>query len=760
MHNTSATKLRLLATSAALVMGVGAPGISFAQGASEESASPGVEQIVVTARRREESLQDVPVSVSAFSENRIDELQADDLSGLQYSVPNFYFDEGDASNAVVYLRGIGQNDSLAFADAGVGIYVDDVFIARSQAAFLELFDVERVEVLRGPQGTLYGRNTIGGAVKFISREPTDETEVHLEAGIGDYNFRTLGARLSGPLVEGKLRGKAALSYIARDGYNDNLFTGDDDGDQDSLSARLGLYYDHSEALDFALTTDWRRERPDTARSPKLVTPASGFGNPLDITSLQSFTPTDDPFEVNTNGSTESDTDAMGTTLRATWRANDNWTWESITSYRTFDFDVKLDTDGTPLPMLDVFVEQEQSQFSQEVRFNYDAGGALSLVGGVYYFDDDDETFSGVDNHSAALFGFPVTVFGLATSSMAITDQQTTSTAAFIDGTYRFNDRWSASLGARYTVEEKESSRVFENFLDPTIFAARDDVPFLAGVGTPGVSIANEADFDAFTPKLSLSYQANDDVLLYGSAARGFKSGGFDGRAGSQAQFEPFEPEFVWSYEAGVKSTLADGRLVANAAYFYNDYTDLQVTSFAADPVTGVFVTQFTNAAAATIQGLELELFAVPTDKLSLNASLGLMDAEYEEFDILVGGVVTDVSDRPLVNTPDMTASLGATYTTPISASWEASFHADANYRSEVATEISASDELTQDAYWLTNAYASLGHRDGSWLIKAGVRNLGDEAIQVQGFNLSEFPGLQSAFFAAPRTYDLRVVYRY
>ena len=172
--------------------------------APQPEARASFDEIVVTARRREESLQDIPVAVSVFGEERISELQADDLSGLQYATPNFYFDEGDASNAVVYLRGIGQNDSLAFADPGVGVYIDDVFIARSQAAFLELFDVERVEVLRGPQGTLYGRNTIGGAAKFVSTPPPDEFDAYLEAGVGNYDFRTLKGRVGGPLVEGKL----------------------------------------------------------------------------------------------------------------------------------------------------------------------------------------------------------------------------------------------------------------------------------------------------------------------------------------------------------------------------------------------------------------------------------------------------------------------------------------------------------------------------------------------------------------------------
>ncbi|MEM9880271.1 MAG: TonB-dependent receptor plug domain-containing protein, partial [Pseudomonadota bacterium] len=214
----------------------GISALAFALPASAQTAatdtvdgSYGLEEIVVTARRRAESLQEVPIAISAFSESRISELQADDLSGLQYSVPNFYFDEGDASNAVVYLRGVGQNDSLAFADAGVGVYVDDVFVARSQAAFLELFDVERVEVLRGPQGTLYGRNTIGGAVKFISRKPTDDLEGYLEAGYGNFDFFSARGRISGPLIEGVLRAKAAVSYTSRDGFNENAFTGQDDG---------------------------------------------------------------------------------------------------------------------------------------------------------------------------------------------------------------------------------------------------------------------------------------------------------------------------------------------------------------------------------------------------------------------------------------------------------------------------------------------------------------------------------------------------
>ena len=648
------------------------------------SARAPYDEIVVTARRREESLQDIPVAVSVFGEDRISELQADDLSGLQYATPNFYFDEGDASNAVVYLRGIGQNDSLAFADPGVGVYIDDVFIARSQAAFLELFDVERVEVLRGPQGTLYGRNTIGGAVKFVSTPPPDEFDAYLEAGVGNFDFRTLKGSVGGPLAEGILRGKLAFAATKRDGFNTNSVTGEDDGDVESLSGRAALLFTPSDNLEFLLSADAKQERPDTSRSPSRLTPIT----------------------------------------------------------------------------VDILLLQDQNQFSQEIRGTYDDGGAFTLIGGVYYFHDEDISFSGVDNGAATIFGFPVTQFGFATSSLAQTDQVTDSYAAFADATYALSDRLDVSAGLRYTHEEKTSERKFENFFNPSISVTENTPPFLSGVGVPGTPIRGEADFNAFTPKFSISYEATEDALIYGSISRGFKSGGFDGRATTDFAFQSFDPEYVWSYETGLKTSWLDGGLIANAAAFYNDYTDLQVTSFGADPVTGVFVSQFTNAAAAKIKGIELEVLAQPTDRLTLTGTLGWLDAEYDEFNILVGGVATDVTDRPLVNAPKWNGSISATYEQPLSNNLKAVLHADAAYRGERAIEITASPELTQESHEVVNAFAALKTKDERWEFRAGVKNATDATIRVQGFNLAEFPGVQTGFYAAPRTYDFRVIYKY
>ena len=743
-----------------LIALIGSAGSAFAQStAPAQAAAPDsgrLDEVIVTARRRSESLQNVPVAVSAFNANRIAELQARDLSGLQYATPNLYLDKGDASNAVIYIRGVGQNDSLAFVDPGVGVYVDDVFIARTQAAFLELFDVDRVEVLRGPQGTLYGRNTIGGAIKFVSTRPPKTFDAYLEAGIGNYNSYDLKGRIGGPLIDDKLFAKAAFSFQRRDGFNHNLFTGKDDGDLRSFSGRGALLFTPTERLEFLLSVDGKIDRPDTSRSPVRQTSITGATH-AGIVTLPAIA---DPYTVDTNANGLSDISAFGVSLTSRLTASDAITLESISSYRKFDFDLKLDTDGSHLPILDILLHQKQEQFSQELRGTYDNKGAFLFTGGLYYFYDRDQTFSGYDDGAATIFGFPVTAFGFPNAALARTRQITDSYAAFGDGTLKLSRALSISAGLRYTHEKRESGRLFENFFDPKISIIQQAPPFLAGVGVPGRPISGSVSFDAWTPKASISYKAAEHALLYASVSRGFKSGGFDGRASSDFGFRPFRPEYVWSYEGGAKTSYLNGRATANVTVFYNDYTDVQVTSFGADPKTGVFASLFTNAAKARTYGAELELAAHPTKQLSIEGSVGYLDAHYQKFDILVGGHITDVSNRPLVNAPRWNASLGATYKAPVSNTLDATFHLDGAFRSRTATEITASPLLTQGDYGLLNAFFALGTTDGRWQVQAGMQNLTDHAVRTQGFNLQDFPGVQVNFFAAPRTYDLKLIYRY
>ncbi len=732
---------------------------SFGQTADTGIAA--LEEVLVTARRRTESLQTVPISVSSFSDTRLKDLQADDISGIQYAVPNLYLDRGDASNAVIFMRGIGQNDSLAFVESGVAIYIDDVFIARNQAAFLELFDVERVEVLRGPQGTLYGRNSPGGAIKFVSKAPPENFEAYAELGAGRFDFVTLNGGLGGSLIEGRLRGKVALSATNHRGFARNATVGGPDGDTESLAWRAALAFSATPELEITLTADGKIDRPDTSRSPIRESDVLFFENPF----TDPFTPTvlgpnQDNFIAETNANGLSDLTSYGFTLKADWRMSDSWSIESITSYRAMDFDLVLDTDGAPVPLIDVVVFQEQWQFSQELRASYASDGGLTFTGGIYYFHDDDLTLSGFDAHSGAIFGFPLVFFGAPGSQLADTDQKTDSIAVFGHATYDLNDALSVEFGLRYTYDEKSSRRRFESFFDPDLRVTQDFPPFLEGVGIVGPSVQNKANWDAWTPRFAASYQVNDAVMLYASVSRGFKSGGFDGRANTDFGFEPFAPEKVWAYEGGVKSAWLDGRLTANVAYFYNRYRDLQVTSFGRDPDTGFFESLFTNAAAARIQGVELELAARPVEGLAINGSVGFLDAQYQDFETLVNGVATDVSDRDLINSPKWNASIAATYQWPLNSQWVAVLHGDGAYRGDVANEITDSPLLRQDAYVILNAFAAIKTADERWELRAGGRNLSGRDIRVQGFNLAEFPGVQTAFFGARRSWDLRLFFRY
>jgi len=726
---------------------------------SAETTEPTVDRIEVTARRRVELLNEVPSSVSVFGDSRLKDRQADQLNDIQYAVPNLYFEPGDGSNAVIFMRGIGQNDSLSFVDSGVAVYLDDVFIARSQAAFLDVFDVERIEVLRGPQGTLYGRNSPGGAIKFISAPAPDHLTGDIEAGLGNFGERIFKGRVGGPILGQKLRGKLAIAGRHHDGFARNDFLGGQDGDTESFAWRGSLAWNPSRDLELTFTADGKVDRPDTSRSPIRLTDVFAFSDPLaDPPRSVTLPPLTDPFVAETNANGLNDITSYGFMLRADWMISPRWSLESISAYREMEFDLVLDTDGSPLPLIDIALFQDQEQFSQELRLSYQ-GSRVNATAGVFYFDDEDRTLSGFDAHSASIFGFPLIMF-VPGAELSDTEQTTESIAVFAHSTIELTSRLALEMGLRYTRDEKDSARRFETFPDPDLRITEEFPEFLAGIGVAGPEFNGSKSWDAFTPRFSLSWQVDDNHMIYGSAARGFKSGGFDGRAVDEFQFQPFDPETVWTYEGGLKSTLFEGQLVANLAYFYSDYKDLQVTSFGREAETGFFQTLFTNAAKARIQGVEVELSARPTQRLALQASAGFLDAEYRDFETLVGGVTTDVSDRDLINSPKWNAHVAFNYRRPITQGLEVVINGDANYRGDVANEISNSALLRQEAYVLLNATISLASVDGRWELRAGGRNLTDKAIIVQGFNLSEFPGVETAFFGSRRSYDLRLFYHF
>jgi iron complex outermembrane receptor protein len=769
----------LLATAASIAVVFGDVAVAFAQtaaapddnqAAAESDNTARLDTVLVTARRREESLYDVPGSVSAFSEEQVRDLQATDMRRVQYSVPNFHFERSDSSNAAVYVRGIGQNDSLPFVEPGVGVYIDGVYQARTQTAFLDLFDVDRVEVLRGPQGTLYGRNSPGGAVKLITSQPGDEFEAYLEAGLGNFDLRAVNARISGPLTEsGALKGKLAISSLQRDGFSRNATEGGRDGDTNTLAWRSALVFEPTADLRFELATDGKIEDPDRSLTPIRRTSLTLFPDPVgDSFNPVTLLPTEQAFndeyivEGNANNIAKLETGAI--TFKAQWEFADNWRLESVSSYRATTWEFLLDSDNSPYPVLDVFVDEEDEQFSSELLVAYENDAGFSFTGGLFYFHDYDIVLSSFDDASAAFsvggFTGPIINVGVPSSGYGESRQETESVAAFAAGTFPLSDATSLELGVRYTQDEKDVTRRGEFFFDPTMTIAFDRPPFLGGVGFPSATLQGNETWDAVTPRAVLTHEVNGDTTVYASASRGFKSGGFPGRAFGVSEFIQFEPETVWTYEAGVKAQRFNNRLNMTAAYFYTDYKDLQLNGFGQDPATGNFVSLFTNAASAKIQGFELGLNALPRKGLSIDATLGYLDAEYDEFETLVAGVLTDVSDRRLTNSPKWTGFIGATHEFDWSNGWVTRVHGDVAYRDTHANESTDSPFLSVGSATYLNAFVSVGSGDGSWEVRAGGTNLTDVARAAQSFNTSEFSGVETAFMAPPRQYDVRLILRF
>ncbi|GAB1262150.1 TonB-dependent receptor [Aurantivibrio plasticivorans] len=732
-----------------------------------------LDEVIVTAERREGNLQDVAIAVSALSSEELSIKQVDNIGDLQSLVPNLSVHVGDANNAVVYIRGIGQIDSIAFFEPGVGIYLDDVYLGRAQGAFLDVIDVERVEVLRGPQGSLYGRNTIGGAIKYVSTLPTDEFSGNALFTSGDYGRRDFKATVAGPLASDRVRGRFTVAHMELEGYAKNTFDGGRDGDRDTDFARGVLEFDITDNINLLLAADYSNNDPKNSRTPSKETPITipvvdpyTFG-----VSVQTYQADEDPFTVNADFNTTEFTETKGFSANATWDISDTLTFKSISAYRNLDYGTELDLDATPINAFSIFYFNEQEQTSQEFQLNYTSDSA-SLVTGAYFFQEDGSTFDG-----GAFGNFLIGFAGEA-------DFKTTSYAVFGQLDFDFTENLTGIIGFRYTEEEKEYYRIIEDF----------DLTALAGIAIDGVtgdvSYANEsfltpramdlqlggpigiarpaadpdpASFDNFSPKLGIKYSFSDDTNLYATFSTSFKSGGFNGRL-ADGQLEPYDEETLTSYEAGLKTTLANNRVRLNTAIFYNDYKDLQVSSFEATEDGSSLLPVFTNAGEAVMQGLEVEMTTRITEEITLNANLGYLDAEYKEFfagsDPVTNTAIDVSDDREIVNAPKWDALLGITYYKQVGELGYMTLSGDLSYRSKTYLEVNSSETLAQDAYSVFNALLSFETMNESWRFTLAGKNLTDEEYRTHAFDLSAFPGVELGYYNAPRTYSVNVLYKF
>ena len=716
---------RVLATAITALLATHAPA----------GVAEGIEEVTVTARRTSENLQEVPVAVSAFGAEALANLQADRIDGIAGAVPNLTLVQGrgSSSNANVFIRGIGQPDALQTFDPGVGLYVDDVFMSRIQGGLMGLADIERVEVLRGPQGTLYGKNTIGGAVKLVSRKPSETFRADVQGTVGDYQLREGKLYVSGPLAEG-LSGSLAVSRSLRDGYVEGVGAdaGRDFNDQDATSARAILRWAPDEDFSLQLSADYTREDValalGRAEAPLLRTSLV----PAGITVLQPAPAGEYDFKGSTSfrGGEGQNLAHKGVSATVEYRLNDLWRLKSITSYRQLNPEFYIDIDATAFELGDAKVFVDQDQRSQEFQFLRESE-RLRLVSGLYYLREHitSEQVAYADDLFSLLGGaFPFTRF--------ISDElTTTSHAAFANGTLKINEQLNVTVGMRYTREKKEYTRSTNT----------------TGIVTSYVFPLTERTWSAFTPSFTVDWSFAPGRMAYFSLGRGFKNGGFNGRANNVRETKPYNPEFVTTAEAGIKTLSADKRLLANFTVFLNDYTDFQAR------VGGETAADFPvlNAGKAEIFGAELELLAKPVDGLTLRYNAGFMSAKYKEFIDNRAGV----SHARMPFTPRFTQGLGARYEWSFGGGL-LSANIDGSYRSSAALSVDNRPGLTQKAYWVANALVGWESADGRFHAAAGMKNLFDEVYKVDAQEFSNVAGIQTAYYGAPRTWSLTLGYRF
>jgi iron complex outermembrane receptor protein len=748
-RTVSAARAILLAGSATIVA---LPASAIAQDQAEPEAQATAQQaadtvetgeIVVTARRRNEALQDVPIAVTAYTGQELERVAATDITDIADTTPNVTLEVSRATNSTLtaFIRGIGQQDPVGGFEQGVGLYLDDVYFNRPQAAVLDIYDVERIEVLRGPQGTLYGRNTIGGAIKYVTRRLSDEPEVRLRATVGNYGQLDGVATLSYPIAD-IFRIGGSVARLTRNGFGENFTTGEENYNKDVFAGRVSAEIGRDDSALLRLSGDYTHDMSNSR------------GGHREIESLLTHTPVwDDVFDTY-GGITDpkQDVKAHGFAANGQVEVADGFTLKSITAYRKDKGGTPIDFDMLPGVDVDVPAIYKNNQFSQEVQLEVDRGPLSGVVGAYYLNANADTTFD------ARLY---TTFNGLTGFSDGHVDTKTW--AIFGDFSYELSDQFAASAGARYTHDNRHATVFRQTYLG-------GGAPIFGGLGIPFGGPSSDFDDErtdtAFTPRVSFSYKPNDDHHLYVSWAKGFKGGGFDPRGQTtQARdldgdgdidyadvydYMTFEPEKVTNYEIGWKASLFDKRVFTGLALFHAKYKDMQIPLSIPCIVGGLpnFCGETSNAGKAVIQGVEWEgdarLFGNPgSSRLNFAWSLGYLDGKFKEYLAFVnideaGNPIpiqeVDVADfRKIQNTPKWTMSGTLRYETPL-AGGQLHLSSTLSYRSSSQQFELKLPGLDQKGFSLGDASAVYDLPGGHFTVGLHGKNLTDKEYKVAAYN--------------------------
>lgn len=761
---------------ASLMAGAGWLGVATAASAQDAAAPDqpaiqaprGVDQITVTARKREETLQTAPVSITAFDATGIESRSLESFNDLNNFAPNIELNngrvDGGGSVAQLFIRGVGQEDYSFPNDPGVGVYLDGVYVSRSSGGDFGFMDIERIEVLRGPQGTLYGKNTIGGAINVITRKPSGENEGRVELTYGRYDRLDFSGSVDFRITD-TLFAKISGMSRTRNGYGRN-FLGERLRDEDKDAARIQLLYVPSSTFEVLLQADYSRQRGTgpvgalrqfwddggegvvslvNAIAAPGIAAELGLEPPFDVYGPAWINRIEETKDFTSGGTAETrdNNEIFGVSMTIDW----DFDWaalKSITAYREVEIDVQRDGDHTPFDVFTVAIDERTEQLSQELQLSGTSfSDSLDWLFGLYAINE-----KGRNAFIAPLINGVTQEIGLDISLLTDTRIDTVSLAAFGEATYNITDRLGLTFGARLAWEEKEYTYQLDRLF----------------TGVPVIPrITLKQDWTEFLPKGGIEFQLTDDALLYATVARGFKAGGWNPRTltpGTEPQ--QFDPERITTYEIGAKTSWFDNRLTLNVAGFYSDYTNIQliaVTEVAIDtdgdgvPDTTTVDTSINNAGAGEIYGAEIEIVARPVDPLLIQLGLGLLDTKYTDLGPGVVEAGTASLDNEFIQSPKVTFNGAIEYTIDMGNAGALVLFTDASYKSKIFRSVQNFEDLITPGYWVWNARVTYMSPNEDWELAVFVTNITNEIYLTNGVDVRGL-GATEAYYSRPREWGI------
>ncbi|MFT6265459.1 MAG: outer membrane receptor protein involved in Fe transport [Oleiphilaceae bacterium] len=772
-----------------------------------------LEEVIVTATKRAVGMQDVPIALSVMSGEKIAEAGITNLEDMAVFMPNVHIAEGSSSDSI-FIRGIGSGINFGF-EQSVGTFIDGIYFGRAQASRSSFLDIERVEVLKGSQSTLFGKNTIAGAISITTAKPTDEFEGSVQLAVEpEFGGQRATLTLSGPITD-NFGARLVIQDEQSDGWMDNGAINQDEQQKDNQVGRLVLAWQPTENLDVGFK--YETGSSDTTGTNEVIsvasTAAAAFYTTADPNFAQNsgfgYDKSEATFGAGTprRGEAYHDSDWDISTLTVEWALGEH-TLKSITGYVDYSFETARDSDYSAIKSLHRYRDESHKQFTQEFLLSSPQSDTFEYLAGLFYQDEELQHNRSTDVSLQALFNAgvglpPVTASGLFDGTGNNTfNQDAQTTSAFFEGTFHLSDTLRVIAGVRYSEDEKEFDK---SAIVAPLFTTGPASPLLTSVYADTLRLTRAHDFrdgvaqvfDATAPNslaitdlnterkeehvtgdLTVQWDFSEDTMLYAKYGNGYKAGGFDeDNAQANVDAQEYEDENSESIEFGAKMDLWEGRGRLNIALFHSEFEDVQVSTF--DGTAGFIVG---NAAESEVDGIELDgMFAV-SEEITIFGAIAFLDANYKSFTdaactaqqtidhAAAGGTNTranclnDLSGERLQFAADMSANFGITYNTEITDSLELGLGADVMYTEDFDTAADADPVLVQDAYTKVNARISLGDIDGTWSLALLGKNLTDETTSGWGNDipLGSF-GFDNSFFQvidAPRSYEVQATYNF